>query len=122
MEFILSRFRTFLEMHKIFYMIERTFDGNIFVDMIIDQHELRQLLLSEGHNTLDHNTAHRELNIQNNYDNSEYIKPICEIPSGRGANCIRIVCDETYASKINKASHIIMNYHSEHFYPRKIQK
>ena len=120
MEFILSRFRTFLEMHKIFYMVEQTFNGDIFVDMVIDQPELRQLLLSEGRNVLDYKTAHEKLNALNHYDNSKYIKPICEVPSNRGANCIRIVCDNTYASKINKASHIIMNYHSEHFDPNKI--
>ena len=120
MEFILSRFRTFLEMHKIFYMVEQTFDGNVFVDMVIDEPKLRQILLSEQHNTLDYETAHKTLSALDHYDNSEYIKPICEVPSGRGANCVRIVCDKTYASKINKASHIIMNYHSEHFDPKKV--
>ena len=37
MDFILSRFRTFLEMHKIFYMVEQTFEGDIFIDMVIDE-------------------------------------------------------------------------------------
>lgn len=107
-------------MHKISYMIERTFDGNVFVDMIIDEPKLRHLLLSEKHNTLDYKTAHKMLSILDHYDNSKYIKPICEAPSGRGANCVRIVCDKTYASKINKVSHIIMNYHSEYFNPKKV--
>ena len=114
MEFILSRFRTFLEMHKIFYMVEQTLNGDTFIDLVIEQSDLRQQLLSERHNTLDYGSGLEELTILNAYNNSKYMKPIAIIPEGRGSNCLRIVCDKHYASKINKASHIIMNYHSEH--------
>lgn len=112
MEFILSRFRTFLEMHKIFYMVEKTFDGNTFIDMIIEEPKLRELLLNEEHNTLDYGSGLEELTVLNAYDNSKYMKPIVTVPTNRGTNCLRIVCDKHYAAKINKASHIIMNYHS----------
>lgn len=120
MEFILSRFRTFLEMHKIFYMVEKTLGGDTFVDMVIDDSKLRELLLAEEHNTLDYEHGLDELTALNAYDNSKYMKPICVVPTGRGDDCVRIVCDRHYASKINKASHIIMNYHSEHFDPKKV--
>ena len=107
----MSRFRTFLEMHKIFYMVERTFDGNTFIDMIIDDPKLRELLLNENYNTLDYGSGVKELTVMNSYDTSKYMKPIVTIPTGRSTSCLRIVCDDHYASKINKASHIIMNYH-----------
>lgn len=120
MEFILSKFRTFLEMHKIFYMVEKTFNGDTFIDMVIDEPDLRQLLLSEESNTLNYEDGLNDLTAINGYDTSKYMKPICIIPPGRGANCVRIVCDDHYAARINKAGHIIMNYRSKHFDPSKL--
>lgn len=113
MEFILNKFRQFLEMHKIFHMVERTLDGKTYVDMIIDDPNLRASLLKEKYSSLDLEDGLSELSSENIYNRAKYMKPIVCKPKGRSENCLRINCDKHYASKINKAGCIIMNYHSK---------
>lgn len=113
----MRKFRTFLETNKIFYMIEKTLNGDTFIDMIIDQPDLRKLLLKEKYNSLDYSKGLKELTALDSYDNSKYMKPIVEtIPIGlkRGSDCLRIVCDKHYGEKLNKVSHVIMNYYYNH--------
>ena len=101
-------------MHKIFYMMERTFDGKTHIDMIIDDPDLRKLLLDQEYSSLSYEDGLNGITEANAYDISKYMKPIVSCPSERSENCLRIDCDRHYAAKVNKASHIIMNYHSEH--------
>jgi len=82
--------------------------------MIIEDDELRHLLLDCNYNSLNYEDGLQELTVDNRYDTSKYIKPIASIPENRSSKCVRIICDDHYAIKVNKASHIIMNYHSKH--------
>lgn len=108
MEFLVNSFKSFLDMHKVFYMHEIPIDGKSFIDMVIDDNDLKNDLLSLTY-TLDTDESIGEC-AKHNLTTSERLVPCVTRPEGRSENTVRIILDEYYATKINKIAHAIMSH------------
>lgn len=108
MEFIVNSFKRFLDHHEIFYMHEIDMDGKKFIDMVIDDNDLRDELLSLTYN-LNTDESIEECS-KHNFDTSSRLAKCVAKSDGRGDTCIRLVLDEYYACKINKVGHVILSH------------